>query len=233
VSKIIGVRLLPKGNLFYCDAGDVSLQEGDYVVLDSAKDLKVAKVTSLEVQIQPSELTEPIMRVLHRAEPEDLNEDRRNREEKALAKCKETAAKLGLKMKPLAARYDFETGHFTIFFRAAERIDFRELVRKLRHNLKTRVEVRQIGPRDEAKILGGIGRCGYPLCCQGFLGNFAAVSIKMAKEQGLALNPMKISGLCGRLLCCLSYESKYYAEIKRETSPSPEKTTTVNSDDKQ
>ena len=144
---------------------------------------------------------------------EDSKKDKR--EEEALAKCKEMITKLGLKMKPLAARYDSETHHFTIFFRAEERVDFRELVWKLRHSLKAQVELRQIGPRDEAKLIGGIGKCGYPLCCQSFLGDFASVSIKMAKEQGLALNPMKISGVCGRLLCCLSYESKDYAEAKK------------------
>jgi len=144
---------------------------------------------------------------------EDSKKDKR--EEEALAKCKEMITKLGLKMKPLAACYDSEANHFTVFFHAEERVDFRELVWKLRHSLKARVELRQIGPRDEAKLLGGLGKCGYPLCCQNFLGDFASVSIKMAKEQGLALNPMKISGVCGRLLCCLSYESKDYAEAKK------------------
>ena len=230
--KIIEVRLLPKGNLFYCDAGDIPLDEGNYVVLDSTNDLKVAKVSALEVPIQPCELTEPITRVLRRAEPEDLKEYRSNQEEKALAKCKEAATKLSLQMKPLAAYYDFESGHFTIFFRATERVDFRELVHRLCRSLKTRVELRQIKHRDEARILGGIGKCGYPLCCQSFLNNFPSVSIKMAKEQSLALNPMKISGLCGRLLCCLSYENKNYAEIKQKP-PSTEKTATVNSNDKQ
>ena len=146
---------------------------------------------------------------------EDLTKDKRKQEENALTKCKETAARLGLKMKPLAACFNPETNHFIIFFRAEERIDFRELVWKLRHSLKARLELRQIGPRDEAKLLGGIGRCGYPLCCLSFLGDFAPVSIKMAKEQGLALNPMKISGICGRLLCCLAYESKDYTGTKK------------------
>jgi len=150
---------------------------------------------------------------------EDFKKDNQKRQEEALAKCKEMVIKLGLKMKPLAAHYDSEANHFTVFFRAEQRVDFRELVWKLRHSLKARVELRQIGPRDEAKLIGGIGKCGYPLCCQNFLGDFASVSIKMAKEQGLALNPMKISGVCGRLLCCLSYESKDYAETKKILQP--------------
>ena len=151
---------------------------------------------------------------------EDFNNDKQKLEKEATAKCKEMVGKLGLKMKPLLAHYDSETRHFTIFFRAEDRIDFRELVWKLRHSLKARVELRQIGPRDEAKLLGGIGKCGYPLCCRTFLGDFAPVSIKMAKEQGLALNPTKISGICGRLLCCLAYESKDYAETKKMRQPS-------------
>ena len=146
---------------------------------------------------------------------EDLETEKQKREEEALAKCKEMAANLGLKMKPLAVHFNSEANHFIVFFRAEERIDFRELVWKLRHILKARLELRQVGPRDEAKLLGGIGKCGYPICCQSFLGDFAPVSIKMAKEQGLALNPMKISGICGRLLCCLAYESKDYTGAKK------------------
>jgi cell fate regulator YaaT (PSP1 superfamily) len=122
---------------------------------------------------------------------------------------------LGLRMKPLAARYNAETDRLTIFFSAEERVDFRDLVRRLSHALERRVELRQVGARDEAKLLGSMGRCGYPLCCQNFLTSFASVSIKMAKEQSLALNPMKISGICGRLLCCLAYENKEYAAIKK------------------
>ncbi|MCD6568345.1 MAG: stage 0 sporulation family protein [Dehalococcoidia bacterium] len=225
MTKIIQVSLLPRGTLFYCDAGDISLEEGDYVILlDSAEDAKIARVKFLEVQTPADELTGPIMKVLRRAEPEDLTEDRQRGEAKALARCRELATNLNLKMKPLAARYDMERHQFTIFFRAEDRIDFRELVRKLRQSSKARVELRQIGPRDEAKLLGGIGKCGYPLCCQGHLRDFAAVSIKMAKEQGVALNPSKISGLCGRLLCCLSYESTNYPSAKKRKSQLEKKT---------
>jgi len=126
------------------------------------------------------------------------------------------ADQLGLKMKPLAARYDPRSEQLTVFFSAEDRVDFRDLVRKLSQALERRVELRQVGARDEAKLLGGIGKCGRPLCCQNFLTSFSSVSIKMAKEQGLALNPMKISGICGRLLCCLAYESKQYAAMKKE-----------------
>jgi cell fate regulator YaaT (PSP1 superfamily) len=156
------------------------------------------------------------MKVVRQANAEDLEEARRNLEREALTKCHELAAQLSLKMKPLAARYDLQNEHMTVFFSAEERVDFRELVRKLSHALERRVELRQVGARDEAKLLGSIGKCGYPLCCQSFLTSFASVSIKMAKEQSLALNPMKISGMCGRLLCCLAYESKEYAAMKKQ-----------------
>jgi len=145
-----------------------------------------------------------------------MEDTQRDKEEEALAKCKEKVAKLGLKMKPLAAHYNPDGSHLTIFFKAQERVDFRKLVRELSRSLKTRVELRQVGPRDEGKLVGTIGKCGYPLCCQGFLKDFAPASIRMAKQQDLALNPMKISGICGRLLCCLSYENEQYATSKEK-----------------
>jgi cell fate regulator YaaT (PSP1 superfamily) len=161
------------------------------------------------------------------AKIEDLEKAQQKQEEEALTKCKEMVAELGLRMKPLVAHYDIEGGHLTIFFRARERVDFRGLIRKLSRSLETRVELKQIGSRDEAKLLGGIGKCGYPLCCQNFLAGFTPVSIKMAKEQGLALNPMKISGICGKLLCCLAYESKEYATMRENIQPGRENINTL------
>jgi cell fate regulator YaaT (PSP1 superfamily) len=213
MANIIGVKFRPRGKSVHCDAGELSLQVNDYVVVDTEHGLDVAKVVTLEAPSQPSE---QLMVVVRRAEAEDLEEARRNLEKEALSKCSEIAAQLGLKMKPLAAHCDSKGEHVTVFFSAQERVDFRELVRKLGHALEIRVELRQVRARDEAKLLGSIGRCGYPLCCQNFLTSFASVSIKMAKEQSLALNPMKISGICGRLLCCLSYESKEYADMKKK-----------------
>ena len=213
MANVIGVKFRPRGKLVYCDAGEISLQVNDYVVVDTGHGLDVAKVVTLEAPSQPGE---QLMMVVRQAEEEDLEEVRRNLEKEGLSMCNEMAAQLGLKMKPLAARYDSKGEHLTIFFSAQERVDFRDLVRKLSHALETRVELRQVRARDEAKLLGSIGKCGYPLCCQNFLTSFASVSIKMAKEQSLALNPMKISGICGRLLCCLSYESKEYAAIKEK-----------------
>jgi cell fate regulator YaaT (PSP1 superfamily) len=189
------------------------LQVNDYVVVDTGHGLEVAKVVTLEAPSQPSE---QLMMVVRQAEAEDLEEARRNLEKEALSKCNEMAAQLGLRMKPLAARYDSQSERLTIFFSAEERVDFRDLVRKLSYALERRVELRQVGARDEAKLLGGIGKCGYPLCCQNSLTSFASVSIKMAKEQNLALNPMKISGICGRLLCCLAYENKEYVAMRKQ-----------------
>ena len=213
MANIIGVKFRSRGKLVGCDAGEISPQMGDYVVVDTGQGLDVAKVVSLGA---PSQLGEELMKVVRQANAEDLEEARRNLQKEALSKCREMAAQLGLKMKPLAARYDARSEHLTVFFSAEERVDFRDLVRKLSHALERRVELRQVGARDEAKLLGGVGKCGRPLCCQNFLTSFASVSIKMAKEQGLALNPMKISGICGRLLCCLAYESKQYAAMKKE-----------------
>jgi cell fate regulator YaaT (PSP1 superfamily) len=213
MANIIGVKFRPKGRLVHCDAGEMSLQVNDYVVVDTGNGLEVAKVVTLE---PPSPPSEQLMMVVRQAESEDLEEARRNLEKEALSKCNEMAEQLGLKMKPLAARYDSRSERMTIFFGAEERVDFRDLVRKLSHALERRIELRQVGSRDEAKLLGGIGKCGYPLCCQNYLTSFASVSIKMAKEQNLALNPMKISGICGRLLCCLSYENKEYADVRKQ-----------------
>jgi len=145
-----------------------------------------------------------------------MEDAQQNKENEALDRCKEKASNLGLKMKPISAHYNPDGSRVTIFFKAQERIDFRKLVRELSRGLKTRVELRQVGPRDEGRLVGGIGKCGYPLCCQTFLKEFAPASIKMAKQQDLVLNPMKISGICGRLLCCLSYENEQYATAREK-----------------
>ena len=212
MANIIGVKFRSRGKLVYCDAGDLPVQMNDYVMVDTGHGSEVGKIVTLEASSQPGE---QLMKVVRKAEAKDLEEARQDLEREALVKCREMVAELGLKMKPLAARYDSGAERLTVFFSAEERVDFRDLVRKLSHALERRVELRQVGARDEAKLLGCMGRCGYPLCCQSFLTSFASVSIKMAKEQSLALNPMKISGICGRLLCCLAYEAKDYAAMKK------------------
>jgi cell fate regulator YaaT (PSP1 superfamily) len=213
MAKIIGVRFRSRGKTVYCDAGDIAPQVNDYVVVDTDRGPDVAKVVTLEAAPQPGE---QLARIVRQAEARDLEEASLNLKGEALSECKEMAAELGLQMKPLLAHCDPENERVTVFFSAQERVDFRDLVRKLSHALQMRVELRQAGARHEAKLLGSMGRCGYPLCCQSFLTNFASVSIKMAKDQSLALNPMKISGICGRLLCCLAYESKDYAAMKKK-----------------
>jgi cell fate regulator YaaT (PSP1 superfamily) len=219
MANIIGVKFRSRGKMVYCDAGETVPQVNDYVVVDTDHGLDVAKVMTLEASPRPGE---HLMKIVRQAEAADLEEARRNLEKEALARCNEIVATLGLKMKPLLARYDSQNEHLTVFFSAEERVDFRDLVRKLSHALEIRVELRQAGARDEARLLGNLGRCGYPLCCQKFLTSFASVSIKMAKEQSLALNPMKISGICGRLLCCLAYESKDYAAVRKKM-PQPKR----------
>ena len=213
MANVIGVRFRPKGKLALCDAGELSLQVNEYVVVDTGNQQEVAKVVTLEPTSRPSE---QLMMAVRQAEAGDLEAARQDLESEALTKCHEMATQIGLKMKPLTARYDSQSERLTIFFSAEERVDFRDLVRQLSHSLERRIELRQVGSRDEAKLLGGIGKCGYPLCCQNSLTSFASVSIKMAKEQNLALNPMKISGICGRLLCCLAYENKEYADMRKQ-----------------
>jgi cell fate regulator YaaT (PSP1 superfamily) len=214
MANIIGAKFRSRGKLVYCDAGELSLQLNDYVVVDTDHGLEVAKVVTLEAPSQSGD--QLLMKVVRPASPEDLDEARQKMEKEALRKCHEMAAQLGLKMKPLAARYDAQNEHLTIFFGAKERVDFRDLLRKLSHALERRVELRQVGARDEAKLLGCMGKCGYHLCCRSFLTSFASISIKMAKEQNLSLNPMKLSGICGMLLCCLAYENKDYAAMKKQ-----------------
>lgn len=213
MNDIIGVKFRPRGKVTHCDPGELSAQVNDYVIVESGDGPLVARVVSIGGR-SPS--GEQPMRVLRHAQAEEVEEAWSNLKLEALSQCREMAVKFGLQMKPLVVHYDPRTEHLTIFFSAEDRVDFRELVRKLSHELQTRVELRQAGARDEAKLLGCVGRCGYGLCCQNFLASFASVSIKMAKEQSLALNPMKISGICGRLLCCLAYESKDYAAVKKK-----------------
>ncbi len=213
MAKIVGVKFRPRGKVIYCQADDPAVQANDYVMVDRGNGLEVAKVMNPEASPRSSE---QLMTIVRQAEAEDLEAARQSLAEEALTSCREMADDLGLEMKPLLVRHDPDNERLTLFFSAQERVDFRELVRRLSHSLQMRVELRQAGARDEARLLGSMGRCGYPLCCRSFLSSFASVSIKMAKEQSLALNPMKISGMCGRLLCCLAYENKEYVAIRKK-----------------
>jgi len=213
-ANIIKARFESRGDLFYCDAGDISVQPGNYLIVETDKGPDVAKV--IITQIQSQENDKPLLKVIRMANPEDLEQARQEREKEALAKCKEQALEYHMDLKVILARYNQDFSHLTIYFRAKKRIDFRNLVRNLSRIIKTRIELKQVGPRDEAKLISGVGMCGYPLCCQEWLTEPVAISIKMAKQQDLTPNPSKISGVCGRLLCCLAYEHKQYMDIKEK-----------------
>lgn len=216
MAEIVGIRFKRACKIYYFDPAGIDLEVNDYVVVNTARGLELGQVAIAPKQVLASEVTEPLKPVIRKAEPEDVKRAQElvEKEREALAECGRLIAKLNLPMKLLTAEYNLDGSRLTFFFSAEERVDFRELVRELTNRFKTRVELRQVGSRDEAKLIGGFGRCGRPLCCASFLSEFAPVSIKMAKEQNLPLNPMKISGVCGRLLCCLVYEGEQYRAMK-------------------
>jgi cell fate regulator YaaT (PSP1 superfamily) len=218
MSEIIGVRFHQAGKVYYFDASGIPLEIDDYVIVETTHGHELGKVVISPGQVIFSEISEPLKLVVRKAQAADIEKAQQQQEKasEAIAKCRELVEKLNLPMKPISAQYNLDGSHLTIFFSAEKRVDFRELVRELSRSLKTRVELRQVGARDEAKLIGGLGKCGFPLCCTTFLSEFAPVSIKMAKEQDLALNPMKTSGVCGRLLCCLGYEYEQYRAMKEK-----------------
>jgi cell fate regulator YaaT (PSP1 superfamily) len=221
MSEIVGVRLHQAGKVYYFDAADIPLETDDEVVVETSRGHELGKVIISPKQVIYSEITEPLKPVIRKAQAEDLEKAQRQQEKakSAIVKCRELIEKLNLSMKAISAQYNLDGSHLTIFFSAEKRVDFRELVRELSRSLKTRVELRQVGARDEAKLVGGLGKCGCPVCCTTFLSEFAPVSIKMAKEQDITLNPMKTSGICGRLLCCLGYEYEQYRAMKEKLPP--------------
>jgi cell fate regulator YaaT (PSP1 superfamily) len=219
--EIVGVRFHQAGRVYYFDASGIPLEVNDDVVVETNRGHELGKVAISPKQILLSEITEPLKPVIRKAQAEDIEkaQTQQKRSMNAIVKCRELVEKLNLPMKPISAQYNLDRSHLTIFFSAEKRVDFRELARELSHSLKTRVELRQVGARDEAKLIGGLGKCGFPLCCTTFLSEFEPVSIKMAKEQDIALNPMKTSGVCGRLLCCLDYEYEQYRAMKEKLPP--------------
>ena len=222
MAEIVGVRFKRAGKVYYFDPAGIDLGVNDYVVVETTRGLEMGQVVIAPKQVLASEVNTPLKPVKRRAEAEDtkrIQELEANGRE-ALAECGKLIAQFHLPMKLITAEYNLGGNRLTLYFSAAERVDFRELVRELARRLKVQIEMQQTGPRDEAKLIGGCGRCGRPLCCASFLGEFAPVSIRMAKEQGLPLNPMKISGCCGRLMCCLVYENEQYHTMK-EKLPKP------------
>jgi cell fate regulator YaaT (PSP1 superfamily) len=218
MAEIIGVRFKRAGKIYYFDPADIELGVGDYVVVKTTRGQELGRVVIPPAQVAEGEVPQELKPVLRKADPEDLEqaEDLEAKEAKAMAECARLIERFRLPMKLLSAEYNLDGTRLTFSFSATERVDFRELVRELNSRFKLRVELRQLGPRDEAKVVGGFGRCGRPLCCVNFLSEFSPVSIRMAKDQDLPLNPMKISGVCGRLLCCLAYESGQYQNLKKQ-----------------
>lgn len=216
MTTVIGVRFQQAGKIYHFDTAGLDLKLNNLVVVETNRGIELGRVVNAPKEVTPIENSEPFKPVIRLATPEDIAQAQHQRERahKALVKSKEQIANLNLPMKAIYAQYNLDGSHLIIFFYSEKRVDFRELVRKLSHELKTHVELRQVGARDEAKLCGGIGKCGCQLCCVSFLTEFMPVSIKMAKEQDIALNPMKTSGLCGRLLCCLGYEYDQYHKLK-------------------
>ncbi len=218
MADIVGIRFKRAGRVYFFDPAGIDLKVYDYVVVKTSRGLELGQVVIAPEQVLDSEVGEPLKPVVRLAEPEDIKraQELEAKSLEALAECGEWIDKLKLPMKLISAEYNLNGSRLTFFFSAAERVDFRELVKELTNHFKARVELRQVGPRDEAKLVGGFGRCGRPLCCASFLDEFDPVSIRMAKEQDLPLNPMKISGICGRLMCCLSYEYEVYQAMRDE-----------------
>ena len=216
MANLVGIRFRRAGKIYYFDAGDIELEAGDYAVVKTSRGLELGHVVIAPGQVPSSDAEENLSPVVRKAEAEDIAkaEELESKAEEALIECGKLIAELQLPMKLLAAEYNLDSSRLTFLFSAEERVDFRDLVRKLTGQFKMRVELRQVGSRDEAKLLGSFGRCGRQLCCASFLTEFKPVSIKTAKEQDLPLNPTKISGICGRLMCCLAYEGEQYRTLK-------------------
>jgi cell fate regulator YaaT (PSP1 superfamily) len=217
VPTIAGVRFRDTGKVYYFDASHVDdLQIGELVIVDTTRGKEVARASTMLEEAPQNLAREGLKPVQRRAEPLDLvqMERHRLREKEALARCQERLKEHNLPIKLLKAEYNFDGSHLLVYFVSEKRVDFRSFVQDLRKSLKTKVELRQVGVRDEAKLMGGVGRCGRVLCCESFMQEFSPVSIKMAKRQNISLNPSEISGICGRLLCCLGYEDAYYQEVK-------------------
>ncbi len=209
---IIGVRFREVGKIYYFDPGHMHFNIGDKVIVETSRGVELGTVVLPQREVDDESITPPLKEVKRFATNEDLEIDRQNRAKEldALKLCRVKAKEQGLEMKVISAEYTFDNSKILFYFTAEGRIDFRELVKELAAVFRTRIELRQVGVRDETKIVGGIGSCGRPLCCHSFLTKFQPVSIKMAKEQNLSLNPQKISGVCGRLMCCLKNETDTY-----------------------
>lgn len=219
MTKVIGVRFKANGKSYYFSPGDLEVQQGDYVIVETARGTECGEVAKGPHDVPDSSIVKPLKTVTRMADAVDVRRMQQNRadEKRAFSVCEERIAKHKLDMKLVDVEYTLDRNKILFYFTADGRIDFRDLVKDLAGVFRTRIELRQIGVRDESKMLGGLGICGQPFCCSRFLRDFQPVSIKMAKEQGLSLNPAKISGSCGRLMCCLAYEQPAYEYLNRIT----------------
>ncbi len=219
LTEVIGVRFRGAGKVYYFAPGEVKANPGDFVVVETASGLECGEVAMGNKEVDDLAVVQPLRPIVRLATPEDRRrmEDNRRREKDAHRICVKKIADHKLDMKLVDVEYAFDGSKILFYFTSDGRVDFRELVKDLASVFRTRIELRQIGVRDEAKTLGGLGICGRPFCCASFLGDFQPVSIKMAKEQGLSLNPAKISGTCGRLMCCLKYEQEAYSDLIKKT----------------
>ena len=219
MTKVIGVRFKANGKSYYFSPGDLELQQGDHVIVETARGTECGEVAKGPHDVPDSSIVKPLKTVTRMADAVDVRRMQQNRadEKRAFSVCEERIAKHKLDMKLVDVEYTLDRNKILFYFTADGRIDFRDLVKDLAGVFRTRIELRQIGVRDESKMLGGLGICGQPFCCSRFLRDFQPVSIKLAKEQGLSLNPAKISGSCGRLMCCLAYEQPAYEYLNRIT----------------
>lgn len=218
MTKVIGVRFRTAGKIYYFDPGALEIKKGGHVIVETARGIEYGTVVGEPREVEDDKIVQPLKAVLRVATAKDDEQEAANKEKEkdAFQICLEKIRKHELPMKLIDAEYTFDNNKVLFYFTADGRIDFRELVKDLASVFKTRIELRQIGVRDETKIVGGIGICGRPLCCHTHLSEFVPVSIKMAKEQNLSLNPTKISGVCGRLMCCLNHEEETYEELNRK-----------------
>lgn len=218
MAEVIGVRFKEVGKVYYFDPEGKQLSVGEKVIVETARGVECGTVAAANKTVSDENIVHPLKKIMRIATPEDLKhiEDNKKKEKKAFAVCMKKIAEHKLDMKLVEVEYTFDNNKILFYFTSDGRVDFRALVKDLASIFRTRIELRQIGVRDEAKMLGGLGVCGRPLCCSSYLGEFQPVSIKMAKEQGLSLSPVKISGTCGRLMCCLKYEQEAYTYLLKK-----------------
>ena len=219
MAEVVGIRFKEVGKVYYFDPDSMKFKKGDKAIVETARGVECGEVAMENREVPEEEIVKPLKRIIRAATEADLKivAENREKEKKAFDICEQKIRAHKLEMKLVDVEYTFDSSKILFYFTADGRVDFRELVKDLAGVFRTRIELRQTGVRDESKMIGGFGICGRPFCCSSFLGDFQPVSIKMAKEQGLSLNPTKISGTCGRLMCCLKYEQEAYEHLLRHT----------------